>query len=180
MISPTTPTGGFIRSYGMFWDRHEIEWSPGRGNRGQFRLLGRVGENRGNVRLCDFRSQRGIYVLYDDHGPTYVGLAKTRDLGLRLRDHTKDSLSEKWERFSWFGFCRVLKTAHSDGTRRLAVMPEVLLSHSQRAIRDIEALLIQCLGTYRNDNIQKMKFTSAEKWEQVGFNDTDHYLKRLQ
>lgn len=179
MASRTSGGGSFIRSYGMYWNRHEIEWKPGRGHGGQFRLLGRIGTNRGSIRVCDFRTQRGIYVLYDDHGPHYVGLAKSRDLGLRLRDHTKDHLKHSWDRFSWFGFCRVLTGSRPDGTKRLARAPEVLLSNSQRTIMDIEALLIQCLGTYRTGNIQKMRFASAEPWEQVRWDETDTYLQRL-
>ena len=46
---------GFIRCYGMFWDRSEVDWSPGSGNRNQFRLLGRVGKRSPKLQICDFR-----------------------------------------------------------------------------------------------------------------------------
>lgn len=172
-------SAGFIRSYGMFWHRSEVDWSPGAGNGGKFRLLGRIGQNRGTIQVCDFRTQRGIYVLYDDHGAYYVGLAKERDLGLRLRDHTLDGHRQRWDRFSWFGFRRVLAGQLTDGTQRLGIMPERLLTNSQRTIRDIEALLIEALGTYRTGNRQQMKFASAECWYQVPRHDQDHYLDKL-
>jgi len=72
---------GFIRCYGMFWDRSEVEWSPGSGNKNHFRLLGRVGKVPPKLQICDFRTYRGIYVLYDDHGARYVGLARGQDIG---------------------------------------------------------------------------------------------------
>ncbi len=64
----TTPGRGFIHAYGLFWSAHEVTWT----GRGQFRLLGHIGTRRPDV--CDFRPQRGIYILHDDYGPYYVGL----------------------------------------------------------------------------------------------------------
>lgn len=56
-----------IRAFGLFWERDEVDWRPGPG--GQFRLLGRVGGKSKNLRVADFREQKGVYVLYNDHGP---------------------------------------------------------------------------------------------------------------
>lgn len=170
---------GFVRCYGMFWDREEVEWAPGAGNAGQFRLLGRVGKIRPKLQLCDFRTQRGIYVLYDDHGARYVGLARSQDIGNRLRDHTRDHLSDSWDRFSWFGFRRVLAGHDTIGLQRLGKVPDRLLANSEATIGDIEALLIQTLGTYRLGNIQQMRFASAERWEQVRRDEVDRYITRL-
>lgn len=177
------PSGhaGFIRAYGMYWDRSEVNWSPGQGNKGGFRLLGRDGKQYPKLKVCDFRPQRGIYILYDDHGPVYVGLAKQQDLGNRLRDHTylTDALSARWSRFSWFGWCRVLVSSGDDGAKLLGKVPQKVLTNSDSTIRDIEALLIESLGTHRTSNIQKMKFASALKWEQVKLDETQKYLNRL-
>ena len=68
-----------ITSFGLFWRASEIDWDPGSGAKDVFRLLGRIGTNKGTLRMCDFRHQRGIYILYNDYGAYYVGL--TRDLG---------------------------------------------------------------------------------------------------
>jgi hypothetical protein len=79
-----------IRSYGLFWQCDEVNWHPGAGNKKAFRLLGRSGTNLPGLRLADFRDQRGIYVLYGDYGPHYVGLTRKRGLGLRLKHHLFD------------------------------------------------------------------------------------------
>lgn len=178
-MDETKKPSGFIRSYGMFWERHEVNWAPGSGNGDTFRLLGHIGVNKGSLQVCDFREQRGIYVLYDDHGPYYVGLANKMPLGHRLRDHTKDLHKNKWDRFSWFGFRRVLKSTNTDGTRKLAQTPAQLLTDSASTIRDVEALLIQSLGTYRTGNSQQMKFQGASKWLQVPYEDGPTYLEKL-
>jgi hypothetical protein len=171
---------GFIRCYGMFWDRNEVDWSPGSGNRNQFRLLGRVGKVAPKLQVCDFRTQRGIYVLYDDHGARYVGLARGQDIGKRLREHTQDHLADSWERFSWFGFRSVLLRTNQHSLQELGEVPARLVSNSDATIGDIEALLIQTLGTYRIGNAQQMKFADAAKWEQVRRDEVDHYVGRLQ
>src|SRR5581483_1996702 len=45
-------------------------------------------KNKPGLRICDFRKQRGIYILYGDLGAHYVGLTRQQDLGKRLKDHT--------------------------------------------------------------------------------------------
>ena len=163
----------------MFWDREEVQWAPGAGNAHQFRLLGRVGKVKPRLQVCDFRTQRGIYVLYDDHGARYVGLARGQDIGLRLRDHTRDHLAQTWDRFSWFGFRHVLVGRDEQLLQRLGKVPDRLLANSEATIGDIEALLILTLGTSRVGNVQKMRFASAERWDQVRRDEVDLYLGRL-
>ena len=80
-----------IKAYGLFWRADEVNWQPGRGSRGEFMLLGRRGKNRPNLQLANFRRQSGIYILYSDYGPYYVGLARENSLGRRL----KGSLSQR-------------------------------------------------------------------------------------
>jgi hypothetical protein len=171
---------GFIRGYGLFWNADEIEWSPGSGNARSYRLLGRVGKNRGAVAVCDFRAQRGIYVLYDDYGPYYVGLARDQDIGNRLRSHRTDRHEGRWDRFSWFGFRRVLTGCDPDGTRKLGKVPTRLLTESRWTIGDIEALLIQSLGTQHRGNRQEMRFAAAQRWTQVMLHEADEYLAKVQ
>ncbi|CAB4955177.1 unannotated protein [freshwater metagenome] len=179
MVNTIGGLKGFIRGYGMFWDRTEVDWAPGAGNADQYRLLGRIGERRPRLQVCDFRAQRSIYVLYDDHGPYYVGLARDQDIGNRLRDHTRNHHSDRWDRFSWFGFRRVLSGQMADGTQRLGIVPARLLANSDHTIGDIEALLIQTLGTYRTGNRQQMRFASAQRWEQVRKDQRGTYLDRV-
>lgn len=169
----------FIRSAGLFWQRDEVNWSPGSGKRRAFRLLGRVNENRGALRVADFREQRGIYVLYDDYGPYYVGLARDRDIGARLRDHTRDQHKDKWDRFSWFGFRPVQKQRDPEGLSKLGAMPKVLLTDANKTIGDVEALLTHTLGTTGRGNGQSMRWARADLWKQVMLHEIEKYSDRL-
>lgn len=75
-----------IGAFGMFWSRSQVEWKPGSG--ASWQLLGKRGERRSLLRVCDFRVAQGFYLLYDDHGPTYVGLARgVHGIGARLHKH---------------------------------------------------------------------------------------------
>ena len=135
----------FIRCYGLFWLTDEVEWTSGQGREHRNALLGRRGERSPAFRLADFWDQRGIYVLYNDYGPYYVGEISKRSLGVRLREHLDDDHAGSWNRFSWFGFCRVLKSVNEVGVRNLGKMPSQLLTNSEDTIGDIEALLIMSL-----------------------------------
>lgn len=176
---PAQQRRGFIRGYGLFWSAEEVVWNPGSGQTGTYRLLGRVGHNRGTLAVCDFRPQRGIYVLYDDYGPYYVGLARDQDIGTRLRAHLGDHHTGRWDRFSWFGFRRVLTGCLPDGTRKLGKVPDRLLTESRSTIGDIEALLIQSLGTQHRGNRQEMRFASAQPWLQVMHHEVEKFLGRV-
>jgi hypothetical protein len=165
-----------ITSYGLFWRADEINWRPGRGTSG-FRLLGRRGVNRPGIEVTDFRQQRGLYVLYGNYGPYYVGLTQKQDLGRRLKQHLSDHHDGHWDRFSWFGFRRVLKGANSDGTQKLAELAEVSLGSPQNMIKDMEALLIKALGC--ESNLNKMNFTKGREWTQVRAHEAVHYLGRV-
>ena len=169
----------FIKSYGLFWERVEVTWAPGAGNRDAFRLLGRHKKQNPALRVADFRDQRGIYVLYDHYGPYYVGLATKRPIGNRLRDHTRDTHADSWDRFSWFGFRRVLKGRDPEGLSRLGEVPAKLVSDSDKTIGDVEALLIQTLGTMHRGNWHEEKFASADRWEQVRLDEVAMYVDRL-
>ncbi|MDQ3673252.1 MAG: GIY-YIG nuclease family protein [Gemmatimonadota bacterium] len=169
---------GFIRCYGLFWDRHAVAWNPGKGG-GAFRLLGRDGKYRPGLRVCDFRDQLGIYVLYDDYGAHYVGLTRKQPLGNRLRQHLTDRHGDSWDRFSWFGFRRVLKHVNGAGVNSLGASPKQLLTDTADTIGDIEALLIQALGTQRRGNWQEMTFAAARHWDQLTPSDSDIYLGRV-
>jgi hypothetical protein len=169
---------GFIRCFGLFWSAEEIDWSPGTGNSG-FRMLGRFGSVRPKLQLCDFRAQTGIYVLYDDYGPYYVGLARTSSIGTRLLIHHRDKHAGKWDRFSWFGFRGVSTRRLADGTQKLARMPERLVTPSHWTIADIEALLIQSLGTQHRGNRQEMKFAAAKPWTQLMRHQVDEYVAKV-
>lgn len=166
-----------ITSFGLFWREDEIEWEPGRGRRDGFRLLGRVGAQSGTLRVCDFRHQSGIYILYDDYGPNYVGLTRALGLGQRLKNHTSDRHAGKWDRFSWFGFKDVSTNSNEHGLNYLESGKDKVTSSQFTTIGDLEALLIASMGT--RSNRAKMKFADADRWEQIAYDECERYLGRL-
>jgi hypothetical protein len=166
---------GFIQCYGLFWDVDEVAWS-GR----EFRLLGRRGSSGANLRVADFRNQIGIYVLYDNYGPYYVGLTRRQPLGNRIKAHLADHHEGLWNRFSWFGFRGVRDFRHPDGRQALAAPQASLFTDTRETIADLEALLIQALGTHKRGNRQEMRFGIAERWEQIVLGDHEEFLQRLE
>lgn len=163
-----------IRNYGLFWERDAVDWFPGRG--GSFALVGRHKKNLPNLRVADFRDQRGIYILYGDYGPHYVGLIQDRGLGDRLKDHLSDKHRRDWKRFSWFGFRRVLQKRDEYHIKQLGELPRWNWVGIAQSISDTEALLIKAMGL---SNIREMNFTDEEKWEQVSSDQVENYIKKL-
>jgi hypothetical protein len=90
-----------IRSYGLHWHNEKVFWGK---QRVAGTLLGAASRSK-SAREIDFRQQRGIYALYANYELVYVGQTGARDdrLFKRLRTHNRDHLSERWNRFSWFG-----------------------------------------------------------------------------
>lgn len=149
-------------AYGMFWDRGEVNWSPGSGP-AAWQLLGRINKNKGALRICDFRRAQGFYILFDDFRAVYVGLARGKQgLGSRLRTH--QSTRQDWQRFCWFSFDDVVDGTAHDGwsvIRRRAAMSG---GSADLVLRECEALLITILGS-KNQN--EMRFQTANRWEQL-------------
>lgn len=105
-----------IKSYGEFWNPDIIDWgSKGKGNSGS--LMGKVklektegGTSKKYSTIINFWNAKGIYVLYNDYEPIYVGKAFLTPLGIRLRDHLTDRLAGRWEMFSWFSLSIIRQT----------------------------------------------------------------------
>lgn len=160
-------TLGLVKAYGLHWDAEEVAWFPGQGRR--IELLGHIGQNRGTRRLADFRRQRGLYVLHDAYGVSYVGLTTKQDLALRLRQHQRDHLRDTWSRFSWFGFCKVLVESDGDGVHQVSNYSENVSVKRSTMIRDLEAMLMAVLGPRNNRAITR--FAESERWNQVRQDD---------
>lgn len=174
---------GFIRAYGMFWSANEVDWTGATSNY-RLEILGRVGERRPRLEICNFWEQRGIYVLYNDYSPYYVGRTSGADmsLGKRLRQHYEGANGSphrgKLERFSWFGWRGTLLSKDTRGMKRLRSVPRRLLNDSESTIRDIESLLIYSLGTKHVGNGREETFTAAVRWTQVRQLERETYLRR--
>ena len=166
-----------IRAYGLFWRADEIDWYPGRAMRGGYMLLGRRGTNRPGLQLADFRRQSGLYILYSNYGPYYVGLARENSLGGRLRRHLKDRHAERWDRFSWFGFRPVLTKRDERGLQELRTLKTKVQGTMHQQIGELEALLIRGLGL--ENNYAKMRFPGAQPWKQVKAHEVEEYLGKV-
>ncbi len=172
-----------IHAYGMFWDADDVDWYGDfpldDGYKSAFRLLGSRGVNKPKIRVVDFRKARGVYVLHDDFGVYYVGLASSvGGIGKRLRDHRADVHADKWKRFSWFAFDEVtskvdkltgLTTLKSVQTGGKLAMPSM--------ISDLEAILIELTGAKGNKNLGH--FELAEKWDQVRLFEVEKALNKV-
>ena len=166
-----------IKAYGLFWRHDEVLWNPGKGNKKyvdeQFRLFGHIGKNLPNRRIADFRTQRGIYILYGDLGPYYAGLTREQTLGKRLKDHLEDEHADEWDRFSWFGFCSVKKGKDKYGLQLLKNMARVSMTKPHLVIKDIEAILVKAMALR---NVADSNFVHAERWEQLKLSEMEKYF----
>jgi len=166
-----------IHAFGLFWKVNEIDWFPGKGNGGEFRLLGRRGKNAGTLEMADFRDQHGIYILYGNYGPHYAGLARKQSLGTRLKQHLDDEHKDRWDRFSWFGFKQVLKQTDDNRLRKLKDgLPAMKAISPLTTIKEMEALLIKAMDLR---NRADSKFVAAKEWIQVRRDERDDYFARL-
>lgn len=125
-----------INSFGIYWNRSFVFWESSNPD-----LL--AVQQKG-AQPINFRNQIGIYMLHDSRETIYVGQAIRRPLSLRLREHTQDRLSGRWDRFSWFGFYPVnehgkLITNISFNTLTIEQMGDLL-----------EALLIESIEPRQN------------------------------
>lgn len=95
--SPNRPSSEKLRiinAFGIYWNRELVHWKTTPD------LLGiqQVGASEVN-----FKDQVGVYLLHDSRETIYIGQAIEQPLGQRLKNHTTDRLSGRWDRFSWFG-----------------------------------------------------------------------------
>lgn len=156
-------SGHLVGAYGLFWERSLVNWNPSQGSTWQ--LLGRRNVNAPVLRVCDFRIVKGVYVLYDDYGARYTGIARGNGgLGQRLKQHdTRVPRGVKWSRFSWFAFDDVVDINDQYYGWEQVRPRKQPVPNQEAVIREIEALLIQVLGTTQN----QMRFQNANRWEQL-------------
>lgn len=154
---------GLVSSYGLFWHRDEAEWEKAEGFHREPRMLGRRGHGP-RRRVADFYHLPGLYILYGNHGAVYVGITgATQGLGKRIRDHTSDPLSGKWDKFSWFGYGELRR--NDDRIEVPTGLPLEPIPHKW-AIRDFEASIIRAMDV--RSNSRNSGFRAGDiAWEQV-------------
>ncbi len=125
-----------IKAFGLYWDR-AISIDIKRP-----KLLGRVNDKANNV---DLSEMRGIYLLYDRREVIYVGQAINRSILTRLKEHTKDRLAGRWDRFSWFGIDDIHPTEN-----RLIETETMLSIKIDDMINAFEGIMIEGLEPRQN------------------------------
>lgn len=146
-----------IESYGIHWRADRVDW----GRAGvQGKLLGAKSRSA-KAKSVDFRYQRGLYALYADYDLVYVGQtggAEADRLFKRLKAHRNDHLSERWNRFSWFG------TQWVTQTRNLSVESAKVSKSVASSLNILEAVSI-ALAEPRL-NLQRGKWGESTKYFQ--------------
>lgn len=143
-----------INAYGIYWSRNQVHWKTTPD------LLGiqQIGATEVN-----FKDQRGIYLLYDSREVIYVGQAIEQTLGERLKQHTHDRLSGRWDRFSWFGFYSVTDKGHLKDRKKFENLD------IQDLASILEAILIESLEPRQNrkqgNTLTGMEFLQHESPE---------------
>jgi len=134
-----------IKTYGEFWNPELVNWKYSR------ELLGK---RRYNLRGPDINvyEERGIYVLYKDYHPVYVGKADRESIGNRLRGHRQSRRrGPRWDTFSWFGIVG-LRTNGGLRSRTLKFHPSAV-----QFIATLEALLIRVIDPKMNSRREKFR-----------------------
>lgn len=130
-----------VGSFGMYWERNKVNWYKSKPN-----LCGA----QPKAESVNFYDQTGVYILYMDYKVVYVGKATV--MGDRLKTHTTDRLSGRWNRFSWFGLKYV-----DDNGKLIDVDIKNIDLYSM-----IEAILIECmeppLNRRRGDNLEPHEY----------------------
>lgn len=152
-----------IRSYGVHWRSDRVFWGH-QNNPGT--LLGAASRSS-LARQVDFRDQRGIYALYAEYELVYVGQTGAGDdrLFKRLKTHRSDHLSERWDRFSWFGTQWVTKQ-HQLSADTAAVHETV-----EAALNMLEAVAIAIAEPRLN--LQRGRWGDAKQYFQWWQKDDD-------
>lgn len=130
-VETQTENNKIINAFGIFWNRNLVSWKSSPDLFG----IQYIGASKVN-----FKEQRGIYLLHDNRETIYVGQAIDQSIGQRLKHHTSDRLSGRWDRFSWFGFYSVDdKEGHLNSCEKFE-------SLDIQALADIlEAILIESI-----------------------------------
>jgi hypothetical protein len=134
-----------IRAYGEYWKADYVRWNKAK------RLFGkRRADLKGED--VDVYEQRGIYILYNDFVPVYVGKAEGLSIGSRIKSHWESRRKgPRWNGFSWFG----LRTINKDGSLR--ALTDAFHPPKDWLIDTLEALLISAIDPPLNSRREKLR-----------------------
>ena len=139
-----TNTPILIKTYGEFWDSELVNWNN------KWYLLGRRSRKGKDINVYE---ERGVYVLYKDYLPVYVGKADVSSIGYRLQLHRNSwRKGPRWDRFSWFG---IMGLNDKDKLRRRRKTR--LRVTTDELIATLEALLIVTIDPRLNSRRENFK-----------------------
>jgi hypothetical protein len=128
-----------IRAYGEFWNASYVDWEKNKP-----RILGKTSRSADSADV-DVYEERGIYILYKDYTPVYVGKADNEPLGSRLRKQRRTpKRGPRWDKFSWFGIKKIDENGVQEKSDVNQILPSSLLVDS------LEALLILAINPLLN------------------------------
>jgi hypothetical protein len=138
----------FIRAYGEFWNPDLVNWEKIGPREKRWRLLGIDGHGK----TIDCYEQRGVYVLYQDFEPVYVGMADRQSIGYRIQSHRESRRKgPRWDRFSWFG----IRAINKSGSLRKPSLHAY--SSTTELIATLEALLIMAINPRLNQRRERFR-----------------------
>lgn len=144
-----------IHCFGKFWDPDQVYWG-GRGDKGA--LWGRTKIGKDWVEI-DCWNQIGIYALHSNFNTVYVGKIFKQPLGLRLKQHLNDHLSNRWDSFSWFG----TKDINKSGTLKAAATKHAEQKNLISTLESFAILLTDPLLNRRKESLPDAKYVLQHK-----------------
>jgi hypothetical protein len=132
-----------IKTYGEFWNPELVNWKSKE-------LLGKRPRPKGpDINVYE---ERGVYVLYKDYAPVYVGKADRQPIGNRLQLHRQSRRrGPRWDTFSWFGIRGLTKND------KLLNLGKVFRPRTEELIATLEALLIIAIDPRLNSRRENFK-----------------------
>lgn len=141
--SANAPT--LIKAYGEFWNPDVVNWGR------KWRLFGKRSSDPEGPSINVYE-ERGVYVLYNDFVPVYVGKGDKQSIGYRLELHRESRRKgPRWDRFSWFGIRGIRKNG------KLGAPNKSAHSGTTELIATLEALLIVVIDPRMNARREKFK-----------------------
>jgi hypothetical protein len=119
-----------ILCLGAQWRAADVYWKVSVQN-AQLR-----GVNAKNVTApsVNFAQQTGIYILYADYKPVYVGQANG-SLFARLQIHFRiDDMAGRWDTFTWLGMRHAVKAGLSTNASKFTITRTQLMDHFEAAM----------------------------------------------
>lgn len=156
-----------INAFGIYWNRNSVFWKSN---------PDLLGVQQFGATEVNFNDQRGIYLLYDSREIIYIGQAIEQTLGQRLKQHTSDRLSGRWDRFSWFGLYSVNDKGHLIDRKKFENLDIQDLANT------IEAILIESVEPRQNrkqgNTLSGMEYLQKESSE-IKKKKTEELIREL-